>query len=121
MTTFVLLQGAYFCLSSDIGVTKESDSATNRPINKIWWHIDRGIKVVDAETNEIIFILKKNCIPKSECKVAYDILMPVARSNSNSNRGIAGGLLDMNKVRTARPNPKTKRRSSQTEARNANA
>lgn len=97
-------QGGYFCLSSDVGVAKEAQSQKNKPVHKIWTIIDSDVKIMDSDTGDIIGILKKNCIPKDQCKVAYDILMPVARSNSNSNRGIAGGLLDMNKVKLARPN-----------------
>lgn len=97
-------QGGYFSLASDLGVAKEAHNGTNRPVHKYWTVIDSDVKLVDADTNDIICILKKNCIPLKHCETAYDVLMPVARSNSNSNRGIAGGLLDMNKVRLARPN-----------------
>ena len=95
-------QGLFYSLSSDEGSEKGTDHTET--IHPFWTVIDEDCRIVDDDTGDIVFIMKKEAIPEEQCKATYDILLPAAKSNANSNRGIAGGLLDMDKVRTARPN-----------------
>lgn len=104
-------QGQFFSLASSKGTEKDevvgnnhNNNIDNNNIDPFWTVIDEDIKLVDADTNDVILIMKKNVIPKEHAKIAYERLMPVAKSNSNSNRGIAGGKLDIKKIFTTRPN-----------------
>lgn len=96
-------QGLFFSLASPHG-TKTETSAKGIKRDAFWKVIDKPCIVVDAETDEVLLIFDKNRLSVDNIETAYNVLQPVAKSNSNSNRGVAGGYLDMQKVYKARPN-----------------
>lgn len=104
-------QGLFWRLSSDTGSKIDVDE--DSPVPNSFWTIveEEDTYLVDSDTGDVILILCKNRLPSDAIQVAYDVLKPVAKSNSNSNRGIAGGYLDMQKIRTARPNFKVGKQS----------
>src|SRR6478609_2986998 len=95
-------QGLFYSLASDEGSKK--DTVNDNTIHPFWTIISDDVKLIDEDTGDIIFIMQRNVVSVDKAKVAYEKLMPVAKSNSNSNRGIAGGMLDMDKIYTTRPN-----------------
>ncbi len=97
-------QGMFYSLKSSIGSRDDTLPDSTAEIDTFWLMVDEPTRVLDKETGRTLLILDRERLNDVNVQTAYNILQPVAKSNANSNRGIAGGYLDMNKVYKSRPN-----------------
>ena len=71
--------------------------------SKDWTIINANSDVIDRDSGKIILKFRKARVPFELQKVAYDSLVASAKFTRNSNRGVASGLVDPERVKTVRP------------------
>lgn len=71
--------------------------------SKDWLVVTENSDIIDKESGKIILKFRKQRIPFNVQKSAYNALVASAKFTRNSNRGVAGGLVDPERVRTVRP------------------
>lgn len=97
--------GKFFDLDDFTSYDYDVRKGTYDPLNPhpSWTILTSNSDVYDADTGEIIVQFRKQRIPFDQQKVAYDALQPSAKYTRNANRGVAGGIVDEERVKTIRP------------------
>ncbi|RKO83575.1 hypothetical protein BDK51DRAFT_33443, partial [Blyttiomyces helicus] len=103
---FKLFAGQFFNINTldttDYDIQQRTHDHTNP--NPIWKLLENDTDVIDKETGDVVLKFRKNRIPVHLQKIAYQGLVASAKFTRNANRGVAGGIVDTERVKTVRPN-----------------
>ncbi len=65
-----------------------------------WMVVKDNLQIFDENTKEPLLILLKSVIPASLVDKSVEILRPVAAKSGNNNRGVAGGRIDIERIKS---------------------
>ena len=69
-------------------------------IGQGWVIIDKDVRIIDEKTGELVLVFLKDRIEHESLNIMTTILKPVAIKSGNNNRGVAGGRIDIERIKS---------------------